>query len=308
MDKKMEKHNLVIIGAGPAGLSAAIYARRAGIETLILEQGRPGGQILTTNRIENYPGVPETTGASLAESLRAHAISFSPQFKTGTVQSMSCCGDDKLIVLKDGSQIIARTVIVATGAGVRRQGCPGEGKYTGLGVSYCAVCDAPFFEDLDVAVIGGGNTAVEEAIYLTNYASKVYIIHRRDEFRADKIAVERALSNPKIVPVLDSVLESIDGSEVVEKIRINNVKTNIKSYIDVCGVFIFIGTIPNTKFVNELVNLDNNGYIITDENMSTSVPGIFAAGDVRNTQLRQVITAAAVCARATISAYKYLNK
>ncbi|MDY3881354.1 MAG: FAD-dependent oxidoreductase, partial [Desulfovibrio piger] len=151
----MERHELVIIGAGPAGLSAAIYARRAGIETLVLEKGRPGGQILTTSRIENYPGLPEATGASLAEALRAHALSFAPRFMTGSVQKLSCCGDDKVIELKDGSRIAARAVIIASGAGFRRQGCPGEGKYTGLGVSYCAVCDAAFFEGLEVAVIGG---------------------------------------------------------------------------------------------------------------------------------------------------------
>lgn len=304
----MEKHELVIIGAGPAGLSAAIYARRAGIATLVLEKGRPGGQILTTSRIENYPGLPEATGASLAEALRAHALSFAPQFMTGSVQKLSCRGDDKVIELKDGSRITARAVIIASGAGFRRQGCPGEGRYTGLGVSYCAVCDAAFFEGLEVAVIGGGNTAVEEAVYLTGFASRVYLVHRRDTFRADSLAVERALANPRIVPVMESVLEAIEGGDIVEKIRVRNVKSGEQRCIPVNGVFIFIGTLPHTEFLEGgLLQTKEGGWIVTDERMRTSVPGIFAAGDVRDTPLRQVITAAGDGARAAMAVYGYLH-
>ena len=198
----MERHELVIIGAGPAGLSAAIYARRAGIETLVLEKGRPGGQILTTSRIENYPGLPEATGASLAEALRAHALSFAPRFMTGSVQKLSCCGDDKVIELKDGSRIAARAVIIASGAGFRRQGCPGEGKYTGLGVSYCAVCDAAFFEGLEVAVIGGGLTGCECALQLARTGHKVHLIEMRPELAPD--------ANIRHRPILLAELEGED--------------------------------------------------------------------------------------------------
>ena len=215
---------------------------------------------------------------------------------------------EKIITLKDGSEIAAGAVIVASGASFRKQGCPGESTYTGMGVSYCAVCDAAFFEELEVAVIGGGNTAVEEACYLTGFASKVYLVHRRDQFRADKMVVDHALNNPKIVPVMDSVLESIEGSDIVEKIVVRNVKTNEKREIPLSGVFIFIGTLPNDEYVHDLLQKDEGGWIVTDASLQTSVPGIFAAGDVRDTSLRQVVTAAGDGARAAMSAYAYLQR
>ncbi|MFR0874262.1 MAG: NAD(P)/FAD-dependent oxidoreductase [Bilophila wadsworthia] len=213
----MEKRELVIIGAGPAGLSAAIYGKRAGLDTLVLEKGRPGGQVLITSKIENYPGILDGTGSGLANAFRTHAEHFKAEFRTASVQKLEVRDGEKIITLKDGSEIAAGAVIVASGASFRKQGCPGESTYTGMGVSYCAVCDAAFFEELEVAVIGGGNTAVEEACYLTGFASKVYLVHRRDQFRADKMVVDHALNNPKIVPVMDSVLESIEGSDIVEK-------------------------------------------------------------------------------------------
>lgn len=196
----MEKRELVIIGAGPAGLSAAIYGKRAGLDTLVLEKGRPGGQVLITSKIENYPGILDGTGSGLADAFRTHAEHFKVEFRTASVQKLEVRDGEKIITLKDGSEIAAGAVIVASGASFRKQGCPGESTYTGMGVSYCAVCDAAFFEELEVAVIGGGNTAVEEACYLTGFASKVYLVHRRDQFRADKMVVDHALSNPKIVP------------------------------------------------------------------------------------------------------------
>ena len=303
----MEKRELVIIGAGPAGLSAAIYGKRAGLDTLVLEKGRPGGQILTTSRVENYPGIIDGTGTGLADAFRAHAEFFKAEFRSASVQKLEVRGEEKVITLKDGSEIAAGAVIVATGAYFRKQGCPGEKKYTGMGVSYCAVCDAAFFEDLEVAVIGGGNTAVEEACYLTGFASKVYIVHRRDEFRADRLVVEHALANPKIVPVMDSVLESIEGSDMVEKIVVRNVKTEEKREIPLSGVFIFIGTLPNAEYLHGLLQTDPAGWIITDSKLQTSVPGIFAAGDVRDTSLRQVVTAAGDGARAAMAAYAYLQ-
>ena len=304
----MEKRELVIIGAGPAGLSAAIYGKRAGLDTLVLEKGRPGGQVLITSKIENYPGILDGTGSGLADAFRTHAEHFKAEFRTASVQKLEVRDGEKIITLKDGSEIAAGAVIVASGASFRKQGCPGESTYTGMGVSYSAVCDAAFFEELEVAVIGGGNTAVEEACYLTGFASKVYLVHRRDQFRADKMVVDHALNNPKIVPVMDSVLESIEGSDIVEKIVVRNVKTNEKREIPLSGVFIFIGTLPNDEYVHDLLQKDEGGWIVTDARLQTSVPGIFAAGDVRDTSLRQVVTAAGDGARAAMSAYAYLQR
>ncbi len=214
----MEKRELVIIGAGPAGLTAAIYGKRAGLDTLVIEKGKPGGQILITSEIENWPGLVTESGAGLAEKFRYHAENFKAEFRTATVMRLEPQANGHTTVVTDGGEIDAMAVIIATGAYFRKHGCPGEKEFTGAGVSYCAVCDANFFEELEVAVIGGGNTAVEEACYLTQFASKVYIVHRRDEFRADRLVVERAMNNPKIVPVMDSILEEIEGADTVERI------------------------------------------------------------------------------------------
>lgn len=302
----MEKRELVIIGAGPAGLSAAIYGKRAGLDTLVLEKGRPGGQVLITSKIENYPGILDGTGSGLADAFRTHAEHFKAEFRTASVQKLEVRDGEKIITLKDGSEIAAGAVIVASGASFRKQGCPGESTYTGMGVSYCAVCDAAFFEELEVAVIGGGNTAVEEACYLTGFASKVYLVHRRDQFRADKLVAERALKNPKIVPLWDSVLEAIEGDGLVERMVLKNVKSGEKNVVAVNGVFIFIGTLPNAAFLSGVCETTEQGWIITDADMRTSTPGVFAAGDVRDTALRQVVTAAGDGARAAMSAYAYL--
>lgn len=301
----MEKRELVIIGAGPAGLSAAVYGKRAGLDVLVLEKGKAGGQILITSEIENWPGTIHSSGEALAEAFRAHAEHFKADFRSTTVRGMEV-KEGKKIVHTDDGDIEAGAVIIATGAQFRRLGCAGEAEHIGQGVSFCAVCDAAFFEDLDVAVIGGGNTAVEEAVYLTQFAAKVYIVHRRDEFRADRVACERALKNPKIVPVWDSVVESIEGDGMVDKIVVKNVKTGALSDIEVNGVFMFVGTTPNAQCVGDVVATKPGGWIAADENMATSVPGIFAAGDVRDTALRQVITAAADGARAAMSAYAHI--
>lgn len=301
----MEKRELVIIGAGPAGLTAAVYGKRAGLDTLVLEKSKPGGQILITSEIENWPGTIHASGAELADSFRAHAEYFKAEFRTTTVRGLEVRDGKKIVITSEG-EIEAGAVIVATGASFRKQGCPGEAEFTGRGVSYCAVCDAAMFTELEVAVIGGGNTAVEEAGYLTQFADKVYIIHRRDEFRADRLVAERALKNPKIVPVWDSVLESIEGDGIVEKIVIKNVKTKELSTIELNGVFIFIGTLPNDKFLKGFLKTNESGWIATDEKLESSVKGIFVAGDVRDTSLRQVVTAAADGARAAMSAYEHI--
>ena len=302
----MEERELVIIGGGPAGMSAAVYGRRAGLDVLVLEKGNCGGQILITSEIENYLGHSHSSGPDLAKAFREHAEHFGAEIRKTVVKEIITNDGEHTIVTRDGD-IRAKAVIVATGAAFRRLGVKGEKEFTGAGVSYCAVCDAAFYQDEIVAVIGGGNTAVEEACYLTQFASKVYIVHRRDEFRADKMACQRASCNAKIEPVWNSVLESVNGSDLVESITVKNVKTNELSDIEVAGVFVFVGTLPITECLGDLCERLDDGWVKTNEHMATSVPGIFAAGDVRNTPLRQVITAASDGAIAAMSAYHWIS-
>ena len=300
----MENRELVIIGGGPAGLTAAIYGKRAGLDVVVLEKGVCGGQILLTNDVENWPGQQRISGPALAESFRAHAEHLGCEPRKAEVKKIEPAhGGHEHIVFTNENNIAAKAVIVATGAKFRRLGCKGEAEFTGAGVSYCAVCDGAFYQDEEIAVIGGGNTAVEEACYLTRFASKVYIIHRRDTFRADRTICERAMANPRIVPVWGSVVESVNGSELVENVTVKNVKTGERNDIPVAGVFVFVGTEPATGFLDDRFARTEGGWIKTDADMRTSVPGVFAAGDVRDTPLRQVITAAGDGARAAMSAY-----
>ncbi len=303
----MEKRELVIIGAGPAGMTAAIYGRRAGLDVLLLEKGAAGGQINTTEEIENWPGVQHATGPELANMFRDHALKFKTEIRAADVKKVELRGDSKIIVTDKG-EIEAEAIIVATGAYFRRLGCEGEAEHIGQGVSYCAVCDGAFFEGEEIAVVGGGNTAVEEGTYLTNFASKVYIIHRRDEFRADRAAIERAFSNPKIVPVWNSVVERIEGDGVVENLVLKNIKTGEVSDLKVAGVFMFVGQAPYDECVKGLVKATKEGWIVVNENMETSVEGIFAAGDVCKKHLRQVVTAAADGSIAAMGASAYINE
>ena len=307
----MEKHELVIIGAGPTGMSAAIYGRRAGLDVLVLERGAPGGQINNTDEIENYPGVAHATGPEIADMLKNHALKFNTEIRRVDSSKVELREDKKIIVTKTSGQtneIEAEAIIVATGAHFRRLGCEGESEHIGQGVSFCAVCDGAFFEDFDVAVVGGGNTAVEEANYLTKFASKVYIIHRRDEFRADRAAIAQTLANPKIEPVYNTVVEKIEGNGMVENIVLKNVRTGEISNLPVAGVFMFVGQEPDDDCVRGLVKAEKGGWIITNDHMETSVEGIFAAGDVRSKYLRQVITAAADGAVAAMAASSYINE
>ncbi|WP_455598864.1 thioredoxin-disulfide reductase [Cloacibacillus sp.] len=306
----MEKRELVIIGAGPAGLAAAVYGRRAGLDTLILEKGIPGGQINITDEIENWPGTIHSTGSELGETFRKHAEHFKAEFRSCTVQKIDLRDGSKFVVT-DSGEIEAEAIILATGASFRKLGCPGEAEFTGAGVSYCAVCDAAFFEGETIAVVGGGNVAVEEAGYLTRFADKVYIIHRRDEWRADRLAIEQALANPKIVPVWNSVVESIEGEGVVEKLVLKNVKTGEISDLPVAGCFVFVGTEPNVAYLqpeSSVVKQTRGGWIDTNDKMETSVEGIFAAGDIRDKYLRQVVTAAGDGAVAAMAAYSYITE
>jgi thioredoxin reductase (NADPH) len=305
---EVENRQLVIIGAGPAGMTAAIYGRRSGLDVLLLEKGLSGGQINVTAEIENYPGFKHAEGMELANAFREHAEKFGTEFRDCRVESLSLAGGDK-IIKTSGGDILADAVIIASGASFSKVGCKGELEFAGRGVSYCAVCDGAFFEGAPVAVIGGGNTAVEEADYLTQFASKVYIIHRRDEFRAQKSAVDRAAANPKIETVMGYVVDEISGSDMVERVIARNLKTGEKREIPVEGVFVFVGTHPNAEFLSEDKDIKRTrgGWIVTDEKMETSVEGVFAAGDVRDKFLKQVVTAAGDGATAGMAAYEYLS-
>ncbi len=303
----MEKRELVIIGAGPAGMTAAIYGRRSGLDVLLLEKGATGGQINITDEIENWPGVKHATGPELGNMFREHALKFNTEIRIADVKKVEL-RDGKKIVVTDKGEVEAEAIIVATGAHFRRLGCEGEAEHIGQGVSFCAVCDGAFYEDEEVAVVGGGNTAVEEGVYLTKFASKVYIIHRRDEFRADRAAIEHAMSNPKIVPVWNSVVERIEGDGMVENLVLKNVKTGELSDLKVAGVFMFVGQTPDDDCVRGLVKAEKGGWILVNEHMETSVEGIFAAGDVCSKHLRQVITAASDGAIAAMGASAYINE
>ncbi len=303
----MEKRELVIIGAGPAGMTAAIYGRRSGLDVLLLEKGATGGQINITDEIENWPGVQHATGPELGNMFREHALKFNTEIRIADVKKVEL-RDGKKIVVTDKGDIEAEAIIVATGAHFRRLGCEGEAEHIGQGVSFCAVCDGAFYEGEEVAVVGGGNTAVEEGVYLTKFASKVYIIHRRDEFRADRAAIEHAMSNPKIVPVWNSVVEKIEGDGVVENLVLKNVKTGELSDLKVAGVFMFVGQTPDDDCVRGLVKAEKGGWILVNEHMETSVEGIFAAGDVCSKHLRQVLTAASDGAIAAMGASAYINE
>lgn len=299
-------YDLVIIGAGPAGLTAGIYAARARMNVLLLEKAVPGGQILVTDWIENYPGFPEgISGFDLAEKMRIHAEELGLKIETAEVHSLNLSETKKEIVLKDKS-ITAKSLIIASGASPRKLGI-GEEKFMGKGISFCATCDAPFFKEKTVVAIGGGDTAVQEAIYLTKFAKKVYLIHRRDELRATQILQERAFENDKIEIVWDSVATGVEGLFGVESVKIKNVKTNEEKTLKADGCFIWVGILPNTEFLNKSLKTDETGFIEADKNMQTSVPGVFAVGDVRDTPLRQISTAVGDGAMAAVNAEHFIE-
>ena len=300
-------YDLVIVGGGPAGLTAAIYGRRAGLTALVVEREAHGGQVKLTNSIENWPGTIDINGFDLGSNFSAHAEAVGTEFLSAKVDGLRA-EHDRRFVLTTAGEIEAGAVIVATGASFSTLGIPGEGEYTGRGVSYCAVCDGPFYRGQAVAVIGGGNTAVEEADYLTGFADKVYLVHRRGEFRAGRYVVNKALANPKIVPVLHSVALAVEGDQGgVQGLRTKDVRSQEESLLAVSGIFIFVGTVPHSGFLGGFVDVDPGGWIITDRHLATSRPGVYAAGDVRDTDLRQVVTAAADGARAAMNAYHFMS-
>ena len=301
-----EIYDLVILGAGPAGISAAIYATRSKLNTLWLEKKFvQGGQIVDTYEVDNYPGLPGITGLDLGEAMVKHAEKLGIKPKREPVLSIEEEGGLKVIRTKK-NRYMAKAVILACGAAHRQLGIPGEEELSGMGVSYCATCDGAFFQDGIVAVVGGGNVAVEDAILLSRTCKKVYLVHRRDELRADKVLQDKLFKCANVEMVWDSVPTVIEGTDKVEDIKVHNVKTDEGKTIAVDGVFIAVGILPNTEKFKGLVDLDESGYIIAGEDGVTSTPGIFAAGDIRTKNLRQVVTAVADGANAVISAEKIL--
>lgn len=305
----MTEVELIIVGGGPAGLTSAIYSARALIDTLVIEKMLPGGQPVLTTFIENYPGFPEgISGPELAERLESQAGKFGAKIITSRPVLNISRKEEGFEIKTEMESFLGKAVIVATGTSPRKLNVPGEEEFTGRGVSYCAVCDGAFYRDRVVAVVGGGDSAMDESIYLTRFASKVFVIHRRNQLRAEKILQERAFSNPKISFIWDTVVQSIEGDRKVELLKLKNVKTGEISELKVDGIFVYIGSTPNSSMVKDLVELDENGFIITDNCMKTSVPGLFAAGDVRNTNFRQLATAIGDGAIAANSAERYLGE
>jgi thioredoxin reductase (NADPH) len=299
-------YDLIIIGGGPAGLTAAVYAGRAALKALLLGGVTPGGQIANTAHVENYPGFPEgISGAELAMRFQSQAERFIAKLANDFVTEVDFSASP--FVVKTHSETYrGRVVIIATGAYPRRLGVPGEKEYFGRGVSTCATCDGFFYKDRRVVVVGGGDSAIDEGLFLTKFASEVTVIHRRDELRATKSLQERAFANPKMRFVWDSVVEEILGQDTVTGVRVRNVKTGETSVVETDGVFVYVGLIPGTKLFEGRLELNEQGYIVVDSSQRTSVPGVFAAGDVQSPDFRQVVIAAGAGAKAVIEADRYL--
>ncbi len=304
--EKDQVYDVVIIGGGPAGLTAGIYAGRADLKTVIVEKGLPGGQIAQTDEVENYPGFPEgISGPELANRMAEQAKKFGAEIVMDEVTGLEV-QEDGFLVKGFEKNYKARSVIIATGANPRKLGVPGEDKFYGRGVSTCATCDGFFYRDREVVVVGGGDAAVEEGIYLTKFAKKVTIIHRRDELRANKVAQQRAFANPKIEFLFSHVVTEILGEDQVTGVRVKNLKTGEEYVYPTDGVFVFIGSVPNTEFLKGVVELRPDGYIAVRDEIHTSVPGIFAAGDVADPIYKQLATSVGAGTRAAMTAEKWL--
>ena len=303
-------YDLLVLGGGPAGLAAGMYGARARMKTAIIEKGRPGGQAATTEDLENYPGFGRgTTGPGLTQAMADHAQSFGAEFIKDTIVSLDLQSSPKKVVGRKG-EYLGKALVYALGAEPRMLRVPGEGKLRGKGVSYCATCDADLFEELEVAVVGSGDAAIEEAEYLSKFADlvSIIVIHEEGKVDANQVSFERAQQNPKLKWIWNSIVKSVNGEELVESITLKNIQTGEESDYPVNGVFIFIGTVPLTEVLPEQVQVNPQGYIITDEKMATSVEGVFAAGDVRVKYLRQVVTAASDGAIAAVAAEKYVHE
>jgi thioredoxin reductase (NADPH) len=300
--------DVLIIGGGPAGLAAALYSARAMRSTLVLEREMPGGQIATTSEVEDYPGIEMTTGPELSLMMMQHAQKFGAEVSIGDeIVEVDFNKSPKEVRTSEGKMIRGKAVIIATGAAPRTLGVPGEDALRGQGVSYCAVCDGPFFRDRHVAVVGGGDAAFDEGLYLTKYASKVTIIHRRDEFRAQKLLIDRAKNNSKIEFLTSTVVEKVNGEGGVASVTVRNLKSGEVYELPLGGLFIYVGNIPNTGMFGDGIQVDENGFIQVDETMATGCPGVYVAGDVRKNPLKQVVTAAADGSIAALAADKYLD-
>jgi thioredoxin reductase (NADPH) len=311
-DKEEGIYDAIIIGGGPAGLTAGIYLSRARMNTLLIEKALPGGQAILTEIIENYPGFPlGITGPELMQKMEEQAVGFGLKIEYGEVEEIKIKEgkEDKVRIVKiNNKEHKTLTIILASGAEASKLEVPGEEELRGRGVSYCATCDAPFFKDQKIVVVGGGDTAIEEALYLTKFVREAIIIHRRGRLRATRILQERVFSNKKINFAWGSVVIKILGKEKVEGVLVQNKKTGEEREISCQGIFVFVGNIPNSKFFNELIKLDKKGYILTDDNMMTSQEGIYACGDVRKKLLRQVVTACGEGATAAFAAQKYIEE
>ena len=298
-------YDLIVIGGGPAGLTAGLYGGRARLSTLVLEQGAPGGQVMTTDVLANYPGFPDgVEGPDLGLRLEQQVRNFDVEVRLGPVEKVDLTGEVKRVWTIDGEET-AKTMVLATGANPKLLGVPGEDRLRGRGVSYCATCDGAFYRNKKVAVVGGGDSALTEALFLTRFAEKVYIVHRRSELRAVKILVEQAEANPKIEFVLESHVDEIAGAERVEALRFHRGRQ--AEELPVNGVFVYVGLTPNTELFQGQVHLDENGYIVAGESTKTNVPGVYAAGDVRRKWLRQVVTAVADGAVAAMMAEHFIT-
>jgi thioredoxin reductase (NADPH) len=303
-----EIRDVAIIGGGPSGLTAGLYLCRAKIDAVLLDEQLTGGEAASSPLIENYPGFPEgVSGADLMEKIKAQADRFGLEVKTfAKVMNLGVDGQVKTVQLENG-EVGARVVIVTTGRSPRKMGIPGEEEFSGRGISYCATCDAPLFKERVVMVVGGGDAAVEEALHLARFASKVFLVHRRDELRASSYLQERILSEPKMEFIWNSELAEIKGEKMVNSAVVINNLTRQRTEIPVSGIFFYVGNVPNTGFLKDVVELNDDGYIVTDDRLESSVPGIFAAGDVRANYFKQVVLAAAEGALAALSAQRYLE-
>lgn len=306
--------DVIIVGAGPAGMAAALYTGRARLKTLLLDRaGFGGGQLMNTELIEDYPAIKSITGRGMADDMAEQIREFGVEITYGEVVGFEARGNRRVVKIEDGTEYVAKTIIISTGGLPRKLEVPGELEFAGGGVSYCAICDGAFFKGQVLAVVGGGDSAVEEGTFLTRYAEKVYIIHRRDEWRAQKLLRDRALANPKIVPVWNSVVEEIGGSEEglrkkVEWLRLRDVQTGEETRLEVGGVFIYVGFMPNSDIFGHEFVKDPQGFIVTDDKMETPIPGIYVAGDVRSQYVRQISNAVGDATTAAVAATRYIEE
>jgi len=304
----MARYEVIIIGGGPAGLTAGLYASRAGLKSLLLERGAPGGQMVNATLVENYPGFPEgIAGSELSSLMHQQAVRYGLEVATAEVTGISQEQPYYSISTTEDS-LEASAVIIAAGSEYRKLEVAGEGRLSGRGISYCATCDGFFFRNREVAVVGGGDTAITDALELSQHASKVYVIHRRDQLRAGKALQERAFAHPKLEFIWDTVVEEVSGDKVLEELKLRHVKTGQQSSLKVDGVFVAVGLMPNSRSFFNILELDDAGYIVTDETMATSAPGIFVAGDIRRNSPRQIAATVGDGVTAAMSAFKYVQE